>query len=217
MSANVPPVTFGPLSRGERLVGIDFVRGVALLGILLVNAGSFFGPMMSDSRPENVSKLSALDLVARSLVSGLCFTKFISIFAMLFGYGLLTQVERVEASGRSPWWFAFRRLGALALIGLAHALGLWYGDVLFTYASLGLFVVIFRKATRPRDLLLLAGCFLGQVAVLRVGGEFLNLLMSVIPKPAGVEGARGWAAIVASGGNAYSDVWRNAEIGRAHV
>src|SRR6476619_5969495 len=92
------PALYGPLPRGERLVSIDFVRGVALLGILLVNAASFFAPVAESASPKFVGAQEAHDRLARLLVTAFCFTKFISIFGMLFGYGLLTQIERVSAS-----------------------------------------------------------------------------------------------------------------------
>jgi uncharacterized protein len=209
-SAAPHPSTYGPVPRGERLVNIDFVRGVALLGILLVNASSFFAPMIAEARPSAVAALPPHDRAARLLITALCNTKFISLFAMLFGYGLLTQIERVSAAGHSAWWFSARRLVTLGVIGLAHGLGLWYGDVLFTYATLGLVIVIFRPVKQPRDLIILAVVFLAYFALMRMLGEFLTLYLDGMSLP-DRRGTRGLQAIVASGFNPSSPTWAEAE------
>jgi uncharacterized protein len=151
------------------------------------------------------------DQAARLLVNGLCFTKFISIFSMLFGYGLLMQLERAEQSGHSPAGFAARRLGTLAVFGAIHAFALWYGDILFLYAACGAFVVFFRKVP-PRELLILAGILLGYVTLMRMVGEFVNVAVLELMPPGRAPGdARGWEAIVASRGNPFSDVWIEGE------
>jgi uncharacterized protein len=151
------------------------------------------------------------DQAARLLITALCNTKFISLFGMLFGYGLLTQVERVSAAGHSPWWFSVRRLVTLAGIGLAHGLGLWYGDVLLTYATLGLFIVIFRPVKQPRDLLILAIVFLAYFALMRMAGEFLTAYLESQRPPDRGRGTRGLQAIVASGFDPASPAWAEAE------
>src|SRR5262249_37958707 len=156
---HVAPPAFGPITRADRLVNIDFVRGVALLGILLVNTASFFAPL-SASGMSFFAKLSAVDLCVALFVLVFVTGKFISTFSMLFGYGLSGQVERAHEAGRSPGKFAFRRLGVLAVFGLLHGLALWYGDILFIYASLGVFVVLWRTNTAG-SLLIIAGVLLG--------------------------------------------------------
>src|SRR5262245_52711564 len=140
-----PPADFAPVSRAERIDAIDFVRGVALLGILLVNVATFFSPFGEFISPRAAREWPLHDQLARLGVTAFCTTKFISTFSMLFGFGLLMQAQRAEAAGRSAWGFAGRRLGALAVFGLLHGLGLWYGDILLLYAVLGVFVVTFRN------------------------------------------------------------------------
>ncbi len=60
--------------------------------------------------------------------------KFMSIFSMLFGAGVLLMTSRIEASGRRSGPIHYRRMGWLALFGCLHGYLLWTGDILFTYA-----------------------------------------------------------------------------------
>jgi uncharacterized protein len=208
---------FAPVARSERLANLDFVRGVALLGILFVNAIVFFGPLAALMDPTYYSRLSALDLSAALLVKSLCQSKFISIFSMLFGYGLLSQIERAAEKGRSPGWFTVRRLTTLALFGLIHALGLWFGDVLFIYALIGSWLLLARGAS-ARTMLIIAISFLVFVTVVLSGLVLLSLLA-----PAGAAAQAGsipvsevWPeslqAVFRAGFNPGSPIWIEAEI-----
>jgi uncharacterized protein len=166
--------TFGPVARADLLVNIDFVRGVALLGILLVNTASFFAPTTVASGLSAFAALSPLDLAVSLFVTVFVAGKFISTFSMLFGYGLSGQVERAHEAGSSPGKFALRRLGVLAAFGLLHGLLLWYGDVLFIYASLG---VLWRTNT-PGSLLVIAGVLLGLLVLYSAVGETFGVVIA---------------------------------------
>jgi uncharacterized protein len=207
------PPGFAPTTKAERIASIDFVRGVALLGILLVNVAVMFGPIAAVTESGYLARWSAGDRVAALLTLSLCQTKFISLFSLLFGYGLFGQIEKAARGGRSPAGFAFRRLGALAVFGLAHALALWYGDILFIYACLGAWLLLARGAS-ARALLVTAGCLLLVALVLRVGLEALAALFAggtsaAIPAPAGTPPAlRG---MLDAGFNPGSPVWISTE------
>lgn len=161
LAPRIDPPALAPTARQERLVNVDFARGVALLGILLVNVSVMFGPGAALMDPTYIDRLSAGDRTASLLVKSVCQAKFISIFSMLFGYGLYNQIQKAAASGRSPVWFTFRRLGVLALFGLAHGLLIWYGDVLFLYACLGAWLLLARRSS-PR---VLAGVGIGLLTL----------------------------------------------------
>src|SRR3990167_8314845 len=115
---------------------IDALRGFALLGILMVNAGSFastyFGVGVSDpafSRP--------VDHAVRWLVRFFFETKFYLLFSMLFGYSFALQMDAAQRTGSAFVPRFLRRLLGLALLGLVHAWLLFAGDILVTYALLG--------------------------------------------------------------------------------
>lgn len=131
-----------PVAAGERIASIDVARGVALLGILFVNihymaepAGIYFESVP----PANASPLSRF---AWYLYHTFCEGKFYPLFSMLFGAGLAIQFERAKVRGNGWWLAPIRRLLTLLFIGVAHALLIWYGDILVTYAIVG-FAMIF--------------------------------------------------------------------------
>jgi uncharacterized protein len=133
-----------PVPRAERSAGIDIARGIALLGIIVVNARSFFLPSASAAEigplPEGLQR-SSLDWAVHDAVDVLANYKFISVFSLLFGFGLAQQAARCAAAGRSRWRMGLRRLGLLLAIGLLHGLLVWYGDILTIYAIIGTVVL----------------------------------------------------------------------------
>ena len=113
---------FLPTSKTERIVSIDFLRGMALLGILLVNCAALFGPIGTLSDATLLRQMADRDQIAYLVVLSVCQGKFISIFSRLFGYGLLRQFEKATSAGRSSPLFVVRRLGMRLLVfGFLHA------------------------------------------------------------------------------------------------
>ncbi len=139
----------GPAASSDRLVHIDVIRGFALLGVLVSNIEYWFrGPKGN----QNLSYAvwpgwldQATSWGIRTLVEG----QFIFLFSMLFGVGLAIQLERAEARGARFGAYAVRRQLALTLIGLAHVLLVWNGDILAGYGVLGLLVLPFLRRS-PR-------------------------------------------------------------------
>ena len=106
-----------------RIAGVDIARAVALLGILFVNMRLFLGPLGAVIEPEVAIPglaRTAADRFAWSAVEILCTYKFISLFSLLFGFGIAVQWARAVAAGRSRWWVGLPRLAVLLAIGLAH-------------------------------------------------------------------------------------------------
>src|SRR5690349_2903523 len=68
--------------------------------------------------------------------------KMRSLFSMLFGASMLLVAERAEASGQSPVSVHYRRMIVLLLIGLAHFYFIWFGDILTSYAVVGMIVFL---------------------------------------------------------------------------
>ena len=210
--------SLAPTARGERLVNLDFVRGVALLGILMVNVGVMFGPLVAIMDPTYIDRLGAGDRAASLVVRVVFMAKFISIFSMLFGYGLYNQMQRAAAKGRSPAGFTFRRLAVLAAFGLIHATLVWYGDVLFVYSMLGAWLLLGRHA-RARTLAVI-GLSLMALALVVLGG--LATLGAIAGSGAGAQAPAMDAglpetapnsirAIFQAGFNPASPVWLSAE------
>jgi uncharacterized protein len=135
----------GPVQQTDRSVSLDVLRGFAVLGILVMNIQSFSMPDAAYFNPSAYGNLEGLDYWVWLLSHVLVDMKFMAIFSMLFGAGMVLMAERMEATGRRPGPVHYRRMVILLLIGLAHAWLLWTGDILFAYAMCGLLVYLFRR------------------------------------------------------------------------
>lgn len=147
-----PSAPVAPVSPGERLATLDALRGVAVFGILLVNMAFFCGPLYAVMMSEPWWTAPA-DRVAAGVIRTLAEAKFYTLFAFLFGFGMALQQRRVDDRGGGFAALYARRLVVLLMIGLAHALLLWYGDILVVYALLGFVLLLFRKTTGRRLLI----------------------------------------------------------------
>jgi uncharacterized protein len=126
-----------------RIPALDALRGFALFGILIVNAPFFLWPEGSFGTYALQAFPGWHNRAAEFLTSWLFDGKFILIFSFLFGWSLHTQVSR--RPDFTPRYF--RRLLGLFLIGLAHAVFLFVGDILVTYALLGVPLYFMRNLT----------------------------------------------------------------------
>ncbi|WP_201519888.1 DUF418 domain-containing protein YeiB [Klebsiella pneumoniae] len=115
----------------ERNVTLDFVRGVAILGILLLNISAFGLPKAAYLNPAWSGSASLSDAWTWALLDLLAQVKFLTLFALLFGAGLQLLLPRGKRWIQS-------RLTLLALLGFIHGLFFWDGDILLAYALVGL-------------------------------------------------------------------------------
>src|SRR5947207_3857276 len=141
----------GPVAGTERIVPMDVLRGFALLGILVMNIQLFAMVEAAYDNPTTYGDLNGANFLVWLLSHLLADQKFISIFSMLFGAGIVLMWQKAESSGARPTRLHYRRVGWMILFGLLHAYLLWYGDILYTYGMCGLFVYLFRRKG-PRTL-----------------------------------------------------------------
>jgi uncharacterized protein len=141
------------VTAGERIESLDILRGVALLGILFMNIQFFSMIGAAYFNPSAYGDLGGINQVVWVLSHIFTDQKFMTIFSMLFGAGILLMSQKAEASGRRPAGLHYRRMFWLLLFGMAHGYLLWPGDILFLYGLCGLVAYIFRKM-RPGWLLL---------------------------------------------------------------
>ena len=125
-----------PTPPETRLVTVDILRGIALLGIFTVNMLFFSGAYgyFNVSAAQNVWE-KGLEGFIRIFAQG----AFYSLFSFLFGLGLALQLRRGPVA--LPRFR--RRLAVLLGIGLVHAILIWYGDILLTYAVGGFVLTLF--------------------------------------------------------------------------
>ena len=141
----------------QRITHLDTIRGVAVMGILIMNSVAFFlgGVAYFDiSHPENAHWLDWLVAIAGEIFAD---QKFMALFSLLFGASILLFCERAEAKGYSSTKLSLWRNFLLFLIGGFHAM-LWEGDVLTVYAMCAPILLMFRKFSPT--LLIGLGCFL---------------------------------------------------------
>ena len=128
-----------PTPPSDRIVSLDVLRGFALLGILLINIWVFSMPFAVLQNPTVYGDLTGLNYGAWLVSHVFAQQKFITLFTLLFGAGIILFVQsKDDITARR---LHRRRTLVLLGIGLAHAYVLWYGDILVQYALCGLFVI----------------------------------------------------------------------------
>lgn len=136
---------FQPTTLNERIESLDIIRGVSLLGILIVNVFAFYLPMPHiDLQAWFVE---AKDVIWYQLVEIYATSSFYPLFSMLFGYGLAMQFLKAERTETSFYPFVSKRLVILLILGMLHAVFIWWGDILSTYAFCGFFLLMFIRFT----------------------------------------------------------------------
>jgi uncharacterized protein len=110
-----------------------------------MNIQSFAMPGAAYMNPTAYGDLNGANYWVWNICYLLAFEKFMSIFSMLFGAGIVLMTSRIEATGRSSAGVHYRRMGWLILFGLLHAHLLWYGDILYFYGLCGLVAWPFRR------------------------------------------------------------------------
>lgn len=147
-----------PVVVGERIVSMDVIRGLALLGILISNMIHFCQPLGMNGWRGDLWMSSAdrfADWIAMTFIEG----KFYPIFSMLFGMGFAMQMRRAADRGFDFTDVYLRRLFVLMGFGLLHGILLWEGDVLLSYGMCGLLLLLFR-GRKPLTLLIWAAVFI---------------------------------------------------------
>jgi len=160
-----------PVDDSERIVPVDILRGVALLGILLMNIQSFSMIGAAYVNPTAYGDLHGPNWWVWLLCHVLADQKFMTIFSMLFGAGILLMTQHIEARGLPSTRLHYRRMGWLILFGLLHGFLLWDGDILYDYGVSGLIVYLLRKMS-PWKQLLMAGLMLVIGSGISVAGYY---------------------------------------------
>ncbi len=153
------PVTAAPVSQAERIVIIDALRGIAILGILLMNIPGFALPA-----PAAYGDLLVMDEMGTINEKTWFFIDWAlegsqrALFSLLFGAGILLFISRQEKKleGLWPADYFFRRQLWLLVFGLVNAyVLLWFWDILFAYACCGMILFAFRRMS-PKNLVIAA-------------------------------------------------------------
>jgi uncharacterized protein len=158
---------------GRRIITLDIIRGIAVMGIFSVNItafamieGAYFNPAAYGGHDGTNLALWIANLI---LIDG----KMRALFSMLFGASMLLVIQRAEANCESGANVHFARMAVLFAIGMIHYHLIWWGDILHMYAAVGCIAFLFRKASVKKLIwwavaflafdLLLFGSFLIQI------------------------------------------------------
>lgn len=130
-----------PVTSSDRIESLDFIRGIAVMGILAANIIAFGQPFNAYMFPDAFlvpdGDPGGWQWIAQFvLVDG----KMRGLFTLLFGAGLYLFMERTWARGGTRW-LQMWRLFILMLFGMVHFYLIWFGDILFYYAVIGFLVV----------------------------------------------------------------------------
>lgn len=133
-----------PLRGKERVEILDFLRGIAIFGILIVNMSYFNTPFFTQM--GNYTMWGDIpNKVTQYLIWFFLEGKFYPLFAVLFGIGFYFFIQKASDTLR-PFLFRYRmRLLYLLLFGILHAVLLWHGDILVIYALFGFVMTWFHK------------------------------------------------------------------------
>jgi uncharacterized protein len=134
-----------PVTGKARIKSIDTLRGVALLGILLMNIVAFGLPAASYFDPTADGGISGINLATFMGIDILFEGSMRAIFSMLFGAGLLLFVSKPDTDDDVVYGLYYRRTFLLVGFGLLNAyIFVWAGDILYSYGMAGLILYFFK-------------------------------------------------------------------------
>lgn len=156
----------------ERIQILDILRGMALMGILIVHFVTGMHWMFASPEQKAVMPHPELNQVLGHIVDFFFTDKSRTLFAFMFGLSFFIQLKSAEHH-KKPFHKAFLwRLTILMILGLLHAHLLFGGDILRYYAMGGLFLLLVYKWSSRA--LFLTGLFL------TIGVPFITTLVSAI-------------------------------------
>ena len=150
----------GAEHQNRRLVDLDIIRGAALLGVLVANLQSLSYPG-NYLLPLTFADHTTLDRAAETFIRGLAEGSFYPLFATLFGLGFALQMQKPGFTADN----FRRRLLVLLAFGVLHAVLVWEGDILVSYALLGFALVPLRNKSLRTLLLTICGCLIYSLGV----------------------------------------------------
>jgi uncharacterized protein len=192
---------------GPRIDSLDLLRGIAILGIFLMNTWTMSLPQDTYTNPATYNPtwipghawplydssghlvdyeggmrpLEGLNHWVYVGIHLLADMKFITTFSMLFGAGIVLQAERSRKKGNNPWLTHYIRMSILLIFGLIHTFGFWYGDILTDYALCGLILAPVRLL--PAWILGLTGILMVAVPTATMIAKYEHRHQVALAKP----------------------------------
>jgi uncharacterized protein len=185
-----PAARPAPVEPKARIQALDLIRGLAILGILAVNADGFAAPMSAYGSAELWPfPNEGASAIARWVMEAFFHEKFITLFSMLFGVSLFLVGGERKDRVRGP--LVWRRVGWLFVIAMIHGFVIWWGDVLSLYATTAL-IMLWCRSWKPRTLMIVGSVLFILMGSLQLAPAALNfapaetraeVLAQMIPGP----------------------------------
>ena len=134
-----------PTEGNKRLDILDYLRGFALLGIILVN----ILPLLAVKEPGFGTADASYQRFLFLFVEG----RFYTLFSFLFGVGFYLFISRANAKGKNGYVLFLRRIAALFILGWFHV-KFHPGEALTVYAVTGLLLLVFYKVKKEINLVI---------------------------------------------------------------
>jgi len=134
-------------SLNNRIHSLDLLRGFAVLGILIMNITNFSHVNVAYMNPTIGAGLEGYNQYFHAFNYIFADTRFMSIFSILFGAGVVLFTTNAELKGKNAGVLQLKRMFWLLLFGFVHAYLIWEGDILVTYAICGCLIFLLRKKT----------------------------------------------------------------------
>lgn len=166
MSDNIKPT-----HPKNRIHSLDLLRGFAILGILIMNIISFSNIGTGYINPTVGAGIEGYNGVLHAFGYVFADMRFMSIFSILFGAGVLLFTDNLKKKKLSLTRYHYKRMVLLLIFGLIHAYLIWMGDILVAYAICGSFVFLMRNK-KTKTLLLVGSVFFCIPIVLSLSNYF---------------------------------------------
>ncbi|MCA0132739.1 DUF418 domain-containing protein [Winogradskyella alexanderae] len=177
-----------PVLKKDRIIALDILRGLAILGILIMNIQSFSMPGAAYLNPMAYGDITGINKWVWILSHVFADQKFMTIFSILFGAGVIIFTQNAERRSGKSAGLHYSRTFWLLIIGLIHAHFIWYGDILVSYALCGFLVYLFRKL-KSKPLLIIGILFISVHSLIYL---FFGMSIGYWPEASVAETQNSW-------------------------
>lgn len=189
----------------QRHISLDAMRSFAVMGILAMNIIGFAMPDWAYVTPAAYGTETLADQIAWAFSFIFIDGKMRGLFSLLFGASMMLIIDRATAKGESAAQVHYRRMAWLAVFGLAHYFFIWFGDILFLYAIIGMIAFRFRNWSPERLIKVALIIFAVGLALWGVQLGRLQVFQYLATRPdASAEMARQFRELMDSAGLAFN-------------
>ena len=133
------------MKSNNRITNLDFIRGISVLGILIMNSLSFSLPLSAYFNHPSAAVDGTIDWILVFISEIFVSQKMMGLFSVLFGAGIVIFIDSANKKNyKRPRLLSIWRNSLLFLFGVFHAL-LWDGDILRIYGISAILIIFLYK------------------------------------------------------------------------